>query len=119
MASEPLTDAEAKLRNIVSHATGGSSQDAQASLNDICVRISQHHNRVWEKAQEVARKESADRIASLEAEVAALREADHLLRYARPLVGIARSSSDSEQADNARLVCQRIDALLNRGDGNG
>lgn len=37
-----------KLRMIVSHATGGASQDTEASVNDICVRITQRSNAVYE-----------------------------------------------------------------------
>ena len=44
----------------------------------------------------------------------ALMEARHLLQYARPLVGIARSMSDGGTSDSARLLCQRIDAFLSQ-----
>ena len=41
----------AKMRMIVSHASGGGLQDIDLSPNDICVRISQHHNRVYEEGK--------------------------------------------------------------------
>ena len=47
-----------KLRMIVSHATGGMSQDIDASVNDICVEISRSKNEVWKHAQEVALRDA-------------------------------------------------------------
>jgi hypothetical protein len=44
----------AKLRMIVSHATGGSSQDIDAYTNDICVRITENVNRIYAHGQEAA-----------------------------------------------------------------
>lgn len=38
---------EHKLRMIVSHATGGGSQDIDESTNDICVRISAMRSRLY------------------------------------------------------------------------
>jgi len=37
-----------KLRMIVSHATGGASQDIDCSVNDICVAISANRNLVYQ-----------------------------------------------------------------------
>lgn len=55
-------DYRRKLRMVISHASGGhlsDEGDADRSLNDICVEISRHHNRVWEAALEKGRKEAA------------------------------------------------------------
>jgi hypothetical protein len=66
--SQPAADAVGtgedwrhKLRMVISHASGGhlsDDADADRPLNDICVAISQHHNRVWEAALEKGRKEA-------------------------------------------------------------
>lgn len=44
-----------KLRMIISHASGGhlsKPTDLNRSVNDICVEISRHHNRIWQHARE-------------------------------------------------------------------
>ncbi|KQM58805.1 MULTISPECIES: hypothetical protein [unclassified Sphingomonas] len=42
---------EAALRNVAAHATGGAIQNGHTlSINDICVQISAHHNRIWNAA---------------------------------------------------------------------
>lgn len=68
-------------------------------------------------------EEAADRIASLEAEVAALRE---VLGRCRAQFAFyvashrAKSPPDNEKADTNLGFVEIIDgALLNRGDGNG
>lgn len=58
-ANAPVADVEHKLRMIVSHATGGSSQDIDASVNDICVAITRMRNKVWEGGRESAFREAA------------------------------------------------------------
>jgi len=65
IASSPMNavregeELRGKLRMIVSHATGGASQDIDASINDICVEITRRVNRVWEHAQEAEREACA------------------------------------------------------------
>ncbi len=59
MSKSKLTYAELehKLKCVISHASGGAIQDgASMGLNDICVQISQHHNRIWTDAQESVKK---------------------------------------------------------------
>jgi glycerol-3-phosphate responsive antiterminator len=51
------TELRQKLRMIISHASGGhlsEPEDVDRSVNDICVEISRHNNRIWEHAQEAA-----------------------------------------------------------------
>lgn len=73
--------------------------------------------------EHAARQQWADHaraaLSAPQGEVERLREAEHLLRYTRPLVGVARSSADRELADNARLVCQRIDAFFSQPEAGG
>jgi hypothetical protein len=52
-----------KLRMIVSHATGGHSQDIDASINDICVRISENRNHVFAHGKEVGERETRAALA--------------------------------------------------------
>jgi hypothetical protein len=50
-----------KLWMVMSHASGGhlsNEADVDRSINDICVTISQHHNRVWQAALEKGREEA-------------------------------------------------------------
>ncbi len=50
-----------KLRMVISHASGGhlsEETDADRPLNDICVQISQHHNRIWQGALDKAAREA-------------------------------------------------------------
>lgn len=54
-----VDEAEAILRNVISHASGGHITGEGMSLNDICVRISRHHNRVYEGGKESGAKEFA------------------------------------------------------------
>lgn len=59
---ERIEELETKLRMLISHASGGhlsEPDDINRSTNDIAVEISRHVNRVWEHAQESARKEDA------------------------------------------------------------
>jgi len=49
-----VEDLRARMRMIVSHATGGAGVDIDSPINTICVRITQRVNRVWEAAQEAA-----------------------------------------------------------------
>lgn len=52
-----VDDLKARLRMIVSHATGGhwhEQESLERSINDICVEISAHNNRIWKHAQESA-----------------------------------------------------------------
>lgn len=71
-------DLRAKLRNIISHASGGhlsAPEDMGRSLNDICVEISRHHNRIWEHAQETALKakpDTSELVEALKARLASL-----------------------------------------------
>jgi hypothetical protein len=72
----PVTERELrqKLRMIISHASGGhlsEPKDVDRSVNDICVEISRHHNRIWEHAQE-----SAPEAARLRAALKRLFEAE-------------------------------------------
>ena len=51
-----------KLWMVISHASGGhlsKEDDSDRSINDICVEISRHHNRIWEQALEKGRQEAA------------------------------------------------------------
>lgn len=69
-----LTAIKGKLRNVISHASGGhlsAEGDAERSCNDICVEISRHHNRIWEHAKE---KPIAD-LTAMTAERDRMREA--------------------------------------------
>lgn len=55
--SPSQTDAQALLRNVVSHATGGHidiDEHPGIGLNAICVEISRHHNRVFAGGKESA-----------------------------------------------------------------
>lgn len=54
-----VDDLRHRLKMIVSHATGGASQDIDASVNEICVRISQARNLVWEGGVEHGLKQVA------------------------------------------------------------
>jgi Lar family restriction alleviation protein len=62
-ANAALDELRGKFRMVISHASGGHLSepgDIDRHTNDICVEISRHHNRVWEHAQETARKEGAN-----------------------------------------------------------
>lgn len=54
-----LDELRAKLRMIVSHATCGHSQDIDASVNDICVRISANRNFVYRASKDRALEDAA------------------------------------------------------------
>lgn len=57
-ARSATSEVERTLRSVVSHATGGHldlADHPSIGLNDICVRISQHHNRIWEGGVEKGR----------------------------------------------------------------
>lgn len=56
--SEGVEQLRAKLRMIVSHATGGDSQDIDASINDICVRITETRNHVYQAGKERGKREA-------------------------------------------------------------
>lgn len=48
-----MTDDLTKLRMIVSHASGGNLQyDPKMTVNDICVEISKHHNKVYQAGKD-------------------------------------------------------------------
>lgn len=100
-----------KLRSVVSHATGGSSQDIDEGLNDICVRISRHRNDVWNTALEKGRTEAATHITTLEAEVEALRKA--LGKTQWELETIDRTNS-TDMAKVRELIVANRRALLER-----
>lgn len=53
-AEDAVEELRTKLRMIVSHATGGHSQDIDASVNDICVRISAMRNKVYQAGKDRA-----------------------------------------------------------------
>lgn len=60
VGENPVVDLETKLRNVISHATGGTFQDHTASVNEIGVRISQYHNRIWNQAIGTTQTEVGD-----------------------------------------------------------
>ena len=51
---DELDSLKHKLRMIVSHATGGSCQDIDLSVNDICVRISANRNVIYQAGKDAA-----------------------------------------------------------------
>jgi hypothetical protein len=57
-----VDEAEHKLRMVVSHASGGHLDLAERplSLNDICVEISQHHNRIYQGGKDAAHRQSME-----------------------------------------------------------
>jgi hypothetical protein len=63
-----MDDLHHKLRMIISHASGGHLSepvDVNRSTNDIAVEISRHHNRIWEQAQESARRPLVEALEAL------------------------------------------------------
>lgn len=55
-------DLKARLRNIVSHATGGNvdiDEHPNWTVNGVCVAISQHRTQIWNQAQEAALRDAA------------------------------------------------------------
>ncbi len=55
MPEGEITDAlTTKLQMVISHATGGSCSDTSLSINDICVRISAHHNMIYQAGKDAA-----------------------------------------------------------------
>lgn len=54
-----LDELRAKLRMVVSHATGGHSQDIDAGVNDICVRISANRNAIYQAGKDRSLEEAA------------------------------------------------------------
>lgn len=56
---------EAKLAAVVSHATGGGTADLTLPLNDICVRITKHLNKVYAAGQRRAAMEALREIADM------------------------------------------------------
>lgn len=71
---------EAKLRCVIAHATGGGDADTSRSINDICVAISSHHNRIWESALAKGRNEPAEPSGEVvPAEIAELFDLTHEL----------------------------------------
>jgi len=61
--TKELEEARAKMRMIVSHASGGWTQDIEQSTNDICVQISANRNTVYEAGIEKGRKEAESRLS--------------------------------------------------------
>jgi hypothetical protein len=57
---DEFDELKSKLRCVISHATGGGCMDIDLPLNEISVRISKHHNRIWEAAQESAKAKTPD-----------------------------------------------------------
>jgi hypothetical protein len=43
-----VDELKAKLKNVVSHATGGAVQDINLPLNELCVRITQRSNEIYQ-----------------------------------------------------------------------
>lgn len=65
-----------KLRNVVSHATGGNWSDhADASLNDICVEISRFRNVLYQDGKDKGREECQPELDALRGEVERFRGA--------------------------------------------
>ena len=56
---EAVDELRAKMRMIVSHATGGSFSDIDASVNDICVRITANRNHIYQAGKDAALAESS------------------------------------------------------------
>jgi hypothetical protein len=107
-----------KLRMVVSHATGGSSQDIDASVNDICVEITRMRNMVWEGGRQSALRDAAKAQTTLPIH-GEMREALDPSTIAE-LADIVRTLSNSDcECDSLHghscLRCRARNAL--QGDG--
>ena len=108
------TDYRNKLRMVISHASGGhlsDEADVERSINDICVQISQHYNRVWEVALEKGRKQAGG-----PGDEAGLRKLAKAINLARDTDEAAHWIAVTKLTD-AALSSDNVDAA--RGEGEG